>query len=192
MKIGILALQGAFREHKQVITRLGEEALEIRLPEQLHNVDGLIIPGGESTTIGKLMLRYALIEPIKQLAAQGKPVMGTCAGMILLAKDIVGSDQPRLGFMDVSVIRNGFGRQVESFEVDLAIDAIGSVPFRAVFIRAPYIKSVAPQVGILAQLEDKVVMARQGNFLACAFHPELTADDRIHSYFLKMVKEAGE
>ncbi|WP_366923428.1 pyridoxal 5'-phosphate synthase glutaminase subunit PdxT [Metallumcola ferriviriculae] len=189
MRIGVLAMQGAFREHKWAIERLGEEAVEVRLPHHLKDVDGIIIPGGESTTIGKLLNRYKLMEPIKELAAKGIPIMGTCAGMILLAKDIIGSEQPRLGFMDISVVRNGFGRQVESFEVDLDINAIGRVPFHAVFIRAPYVKNMEPQVGILAQVEEKVVMARQGNFLACAFHPELTEDDRVHSYFLKMVKE---
>lgn len=193
MKIGILALQGAFREHRKVIESLGHTAVEVRKPEQLEGVDGIIIPGGESTTIGKLMIDYSLLEPIRHMAQAGIPIFGTCAGMVLLAKDIKGSDQPRLGLMDVSVVRNGFGRQVDSFEEDINIDALGEKPFRAVFIRAPYIESISPQVGILAQLDrDRVVLARQGNLLACAFHPELTDDKRIHKYFLQMVKESKE
>ncbi|MBO8170014.1 MAG: pyridoxal 5'-phosphate synthase glutaminase subunit PdxT [Thermoanaerobacteraceae bacterium] len=193
MKIGILALQGAFREHRKVIESLGHTAVEVRKPEQLEGVDGIIIPGGESTTIGKLMIDYSLLEPIRHMAQAGTPIFGTCAGMVLLAKDIKGSDQPRLGLMDVSVVRNGFGRQVDSFEEDINIDALGEKPFRAVFIRAPYIESISPQVGILAQLDrDRVVLARQGNLLACAFHPELTDDKRIHKYFLQMVKESKE
>jgi len=139
MKVGILALQGAFREHKKAIEVLGHTAVEIRLPEQLEGIDGLIIPGGESTTIGKLMIEYSLLEPIKMLGQQGKPILGTCAGAVLLAKNINGSDQPRLGLMDIAVIRNGFGRQVDSFEEDLDIDILGNPPFKAVFIRAPYI-----------------------------------------------------
>lgn len=189
MKIGVLAMQGAFREHKKVIEMLGEEAVEVRLPKHLTEIEGLIIPGGESTTIGKLLIRYRLMEPIIASAKNGLPIMGTCAGMILLAKDIQGYDQPRLGLMDISVVRNGFGRQVDSFEADLPIEAVGKAPFQAVFIRAPYIKEVAPQVGILAQINQKIVMARQGNFLACAFHPELTEDYRVHGYFLKMIRQ---
>jgi len=190
MKVGILALQGAFREHKKAIEVLGHTAVEIRLPEQLEGIDGLIIPGGESTTIGKLMIEYSLLEPIKMLGQQGKPILGTCAGAVLLAKNINGSDQPRLGLMDIAVIRNGFGRQVDSFEEDLDIDILGNPPFKAVFIRAPYITNVSPQVGILSKIDDeRIVLVRQGSFLACAFHPELTDDSRIHQYFFNMIEE---
>jgi len=187
MEIGVLALQGAFREHRKLLKDCGVSSREIRKPEQLEGVDGLIIPGGESTTIGKLMVEYGLMEPVKKLGMEGLPIFGTCAGLVLLAKDIENSDQPKLGLMDMEVVRNGFGRQVDSFEVDLEISALGFTPFRAIFIRAPYIKKVSPNIGILATYQDKVVFARQGNLLACSFHPELTDDIRIHRYFLEMI-----
>lgn len=188
--IGVLALQGAFIEHSAVLRRLGVETREVRLPEQLDGIDGLIIPGGESTTIGKLMVAYNLLDVIRGMAVAGLPIFGTCAGMIMLAKDTVqGYDQPLLNLMDVVVHRNGFGRQVDSFEIDLAMSALGDKPFRAVFIRAPYIERAGREVDVLGRLSDgKIVCAQQGNLLACAFHPELTDDPRMHQYFLEIVK----
>jgi 5'-phosphate synthase pdxT subunit len=188
MEVGVLALQGAFREHRKILKDCGMASREIRKPEQLAGIDGLIIPGGESTTIGKLMVEYGLMEPVREMGFEGLPIFGTCAGLVLLAKDIPGSAQPRLGLMDITVVRNGFGRQVDSFEADLEIAALGLKPFRGVFIRAPYIEKVSPNIGILASLEEKIVFARQGNFLACSFHPELTDDTRVHQYFLEMVR----
>ncbi len=196
MKIGVLALQGDFREHIEVLRRLGVEACEVRLPRDLDGLDGLIIPGGESTTIGKLAERYGLVKPIRAMIAQKKPVWGTCAGMIVLARDIGGLNQPLIGAMDITVQRNAFGRQVDSFETELVVPALASVtppgqplkPFTAVFIRAPAIRAVGPEVEVLATLEDgTIVAARQGNLLATAFHPELTDDLRFHQYFLTQV-----
>ena len=185
-RIGVLALQGAFIEHIHKLRALGAEAIEVRLPADIEGLDGLIIPGGESTTIGKLMAAYELNDPIRRLAAAGKPVWGTCAGMIMLAQDIDGSDQPRLGLMDIGVDRNAFGRQVDSFEADLLVDELGAEPFRAVFIRAPLLTRAGEEVHVLAQLADgRVVAAEQGPLLATAFHPELTTDTRFHEYFLK-------
>ena len=189
MRIGVLALQGAFIEHIHMLRALGADAVEVRLPEQLHDLDGLIIPGGESTTIGKIAVQYHLIEPIRKMIAQGKPVWGTCAGMIMLAKD-VGMRQPLVSMMDVKVKRNAFGRQVDSFEIDLNIPAINddnTAPFHAIFIRAPLMESVGKHVQVLATLDDgTIVAARQDNMLATSFHPELTADARFHKYFLNM------
>ena len=193
MKIGVLALQGDFREHIAMLRRLGVEVREVRLPHDLEGLDGLIIPGGESTTIGKLATLYHLIEPLRQFVRQGKPVWGTCAGMIFLAKDIGNLEQPLLEVMDIQVQRNGFGRQVDSFEVDLNVPALATVsqpdqeaaPFTGVFIRAPFVRQVGPGVEVLARLEDGTIVAvRQGNLLATAFHPELTDDPRFHQYFL--------
>jgi pyridoxal 5'-phosphate synthase pdxT subunit len=197
MRIGVLALQGDFREHVERLRSLGVEAREVRKREELEGLDGLIIPGGESTTIGKIAREYGLIEPMRELVDAGKPVWGTCAGMIFLAKD-VGVRQPLLGVMDVRVRRNAFGRQVESFETDLNVPALESVhnggdpakPFHAVFIRAPLIDEVGPGVEVLAKLEDgTIVAARQGNLLATSFHPELTADARFHRYFLERLRD---
>ncbi len=189
MRIGVLALQGAFIEHIHMLRALGADAVEVRLPEQLHDLDGLIIPGGESTTIGKIAVQYHLIEPIRKMIAQGKAVWGTCAGMIMLAKD-VGMRQPLVSMMDVKVKRNAFGRQVDSFEIDLNIPAINddnTAPFHAIFIRAPLMESVGKHVQVLATLDDgTIVAARQDNMLATSFHPELTADARFHKYFLNM------
>lgn len=179
-------MQGAFREHQQALAACGAETVQVRKPEQLEGLDALVIPGGESTTIGKLLLEYNLFRPILDLARAGKPVFGTCAGLILLAKEIEGSDQPRLGLMDITVRRNAFGRQVDSFEADLDIPVLGEKPFRAVFIRAPYVAGTGSDVEVLAQYQDKIVCVRQGNFLAAAFHPELTADLRLHHYFLDL------
>ncbi len=188
MKIGVLALQGAFREHVEALRKLGVDAVEVRLPEQLEGLDGLIIPGGESTAIGKLAVKYGLQEAIRRYAQKGNPVYGTCAGMILLSND-VGRDQPLLGVMDVKVERNAFGRQLDSFETDLEIPELGNEPFPAVFIRAPKIEGVGEGVDVLAFLPDGTpVAARQDNMLVTAFHPELTDDLRFHRYFLAIVE----
>ncbi len=187
-KIGVLAQQGAFVEHIAVIRRLEAEALPVRLAEELEGLDGLIIPGGESSSIGKLMQEYDLVEPVRRLAEQGFPIMGTCAGMILLARRASGLNPEPLGAMDIDVRRNAFGRQVDSFETDLEIPAIDEPPFHAVFIRAPYIERAGDGVDILAWLpQGKGVAARQGNMIALAFHPELTNDLRLHHYFLGIV-----
>jgi 5'-phosphate synthase pdxT subunit len=186
MKIGVLALQGAFIEHQKTLRSLGATAIQVRLPEQLEDLDALIIPGGESTTIGKLAVSYNLLYPLRAFA-ETRPVWGTCAGMIMLAKNI-GRDQPLIGVMDIVVNRNAFGRQVDSFETDLAVAELGPVPFHAVFIRAPLVTSVADHVRVLARLEDGgIVAVRQAHWLATAFHPELTPDDRFHRYFLREV-----
>ncbi len=196
-RIGVLALQGSFVEHIATLKRLGVEPPAVKLPKDLVDLDGLIIPGGESTTMGKLATVYKLIEELKRLGEEGLPMWGTCAGMILLAKEIGGANQPRLGLMDMVVERNAFGRQVESFEVDLMIPALDSISseeekgkeFHAVFIRAPSIKRVGEGVEVLAALDEGVIVAaRQGNLLATAFHPELTEDTRFHRYFLNMVE----
>lgn len=187
MRVGVLALQGAFIEHENILARIGVEPVEVRLPGELEGLDGLILPGGESTTIGQVAERWGLLEPIRAFARSGRPLWGTCAGMVLMAKEVVGgvSGQPRLELMDVVVRRNAFGRQVDSFEVGLEVPALGEEPFHAVFIRAPRIERVGKEVEILARLEDGAVVAvRQGNLLATAFHPELTDDDRFHRYFL--------
>jgi 5'-phosphate synthase pdxT subunit len=190
MRIGVLALQGAFIEHEQALRRIGVETREVRLPEHLEGLDGLIIPGGESTTIGKLAVQYGLMDPIRAMAAAGKLLWGTCAGMIFMAKD-VGRDQPLLGLMDVTVQRNAFGRQVDSFETDLDVPAIitpeNKRPFHAIFIRAPFIESVGAGVDVLAALSSgATVAARQGRLLATSFHPELAYDDRFHRYFVSL------
>jgi 5'-phosphate synthase pdxT subunit len=187
MKIGVLALQGAFREHIEALRELGVEAVEVRLPEQLEGLDGLIIPGGESTAIGKLAVKYGLAEAIRRYVSAGNPVYGTCAGMIMLSRD-VGMDQPLFGLMDIKVERNAFGRQLDSFETDLDIPALGNKPFHGVFIRAPKIEDVGEGVEVLAKLEDGTpVAAREGNMIVTAFHPELTDDLRFHRYFLAMI-----
>ncbi len=189
MRIGVLAVQGAFIEHEQVLKRIGVEPVEVRLPAHLEGLDGLIIPGGESTTIGQVAQRWGLLEPIRALARAGCPVWGTCAGMILMAKEVVDGvpGQPLLGLMDVSVRRNAFGRQVDSFEADLEVPVLGEEPFPGVFIRAPSIERVGEGVEVLARLEDgQVVAAQQGNLLVTAFHPELTEDVRFHRYLASL------
>jgi 5'-phosphate synthase pdxT subunit len=189
MKIGVLALQGAFIEHEKILAHIGAEVVEVRLPQHLEELDGLIIPGGESTTIGKVARQWGLLEPLRAFAQSGHPLWGTCAGMIFIARDVVDGkpDQPLLALMDVTVRRNAFGRQVDSFEADLEIAALGDEPFHAVFIRAPFIERVGEGVEVLAKLEDGAIVAvRQGNLLATAFHPELTEDDRFHRYFLSL------
>jgi 5'-phosphate synthase pdxT subunit len=192
MKIGVLALQGAFIEHEKKLRELGVDAVEVRLPEDLEGLDGLIIPGGESTTIGKLAVEYGLVEPLRQFA-QKKPTWGTCAGMIFLAKNIGIDKQPILGLMDIHVNRNAFGRQVDSFEADLPVSVLGDEPLHAVFIRAPVVTKADEGVDILARLPDgRIVAVQQGHLLATAFHPELTDDNRLHQYFLHMVEDGDE
>jgi len=187
-KIGVLALQGAFVEHIASLQKLGAEALAIRLPRDLKGLDGLIVPGGESTVISQLMLSYGLMGVLRGLAPGGFPIFGTCAGMIILAKSAIDSDVETIGAMDIKVSRNAFGRQIDSFETLLPVLALGEVPFPAVFIRAPIIVEAEPGVEILAGLPDgPAVAARQGNLLVCAFHPELTSDLRFHAYFLNIV-----
>ena len=192
MRIGVLALQGDFAEHQVMLRRIGAEASQVRLPAQLDGLDGLIIPGGESTTIGKLAVTFGLIEPLR-LFAGTHPVWGTCAGAILLSRD-ARRKQPLLEVMDITVERNAFGRQVDSFEIDLAVPVLADHdrPFRAVFIRAPLIESAGKGVEVVARLSDggagQIVAARQGHLLATSFHPELTGDDRFHRYFLSLVE----
>ncbi len=195
MNIGILALQGDFIEHQQVLERLGVSTRQVRLPAHLEGLDGLIIPGGESTTIGKLATDFGLMEPLRTFALS-HAIWGTCAGAIFLSKD-ARRPQPLLGLMDIEVQRNAFGRQVESFEIDLEVPALRQVsddvrPFHAVFIRAPLIERVGPGVEILATLPDgRIVAARQGHWLATSFHPELTDDTRFHRLFLNMAEEVA-
>jgi 5'-phosphate synthase pdxT subunit len=190
MNIGVLALQGDFVEHIAVLRRLGVRTGEVRLPEQLEGLDGLIIPGGESTTMGKLAMHYNLIEPLRAFGKE-KAIWGTCAGAIFLAKDI-GREQPLLELMDISIQRNAFGRQLDSFETDLEVPALRQVdsqggPFHAVFIRAPLIESLHGEARELARLPDgRIVAAQEGRLMATAFHPELTRDDRFHRYFLSL------
>jgi 5'-phosphate synthase pdxT subunit len=196
-KVGVLALQGAFLEHIKMLRALAVEAVEVRLPQELNGLDGLIIPGGESTTVGKLAVTYGLVEPIKAMAGAGNPVWGTCAGLIFLARTVEGLTQPLLGLMDLTVSRNAFGRQVDSFEAEISVPALNAVeqpeergrPFPAVFIRAPLITAVGDGVEVLSRLDSGgIVAARQGGLLVTAFHPELTADTRFHRYFLNMIK----
>ncbi len=190
MKIGVLALQGAFLEHRAVLTGLGIESVEVRLPSHLEGLDGLILPGGESTTFAKLAVSFKLMEPLREMA-RSVPMFGTCAGLVFMAKDC-GRDQPLLGTMDIVVERNAFGRQVDSFEADLLIKGLGEKPFHVVFIRAPVVRCVGPDVEVLAALEDgRIVAVRQGIMLAAAFHPELTDDDRMHRFFLDIVRAKG-
>ena len=186
MKIGVLASQGAFAEHIDVLKQLNVEAVPVRLPRELTDTDGLIIPGGESTTISRLIAEYHLEEEIKTMAKNGKAIFGTCAGMIMLSRNISGNTTHTLGMMDIQVKRNAFGRQRESFETDLAIPTLGDTPFPAVFIRAPIITSTWEGCKPLATIGDAIVMAQQERLLAIAFHPELTPDLRIHEYFLSL------
>ena len=189
MKIGVLALQGAFAEHIAILEKLNAAAIPVRLPHQLEGLDGLIIPGGESTTITKLMVHYKLKNKIIELAKTGFPILGTCAGMIVLARELSHSGGVKsTGVMDVKVNRNAFGRQVDSFEADILVPALGKKPFTGVFIRAPLIESVGKEAQVLARLNDgTIVAARQGNLLVCSFHPELTDDTRFHHYFLNII-----
>jgi 5'-phosphate synthase pdxT subunit len=196
MKIGVLALQGDFAEHVSVLQRLEVDSSEVRLPEHLEGLDGLIIPGGESTTIGKLAKDYDLIDPLKEFGRR-KAVWGTCAGAIFLSRD-ARRQQPLLELMDITVERNAFGRQVASFETDLDVPALQKVdpenrPYHAVFIRAPLIQSVQADTRVLASLEDgRIVAAQQGRLLATSFHPELTEDNRFHRYFIYLAAQSSE
>lgn len=191
LKIGVLAMQGAFIEHVKMLENLGVEAIEVRKPEELESLDGLIIPGGESTTIGKMLVRFDLLEPIRKKGRKGFPIFGTCAGSVLLSREVIGGtkDQPVLGLLDLVSSRNAYGRQIDSFEADLEVPALGDEPFHGVFIRAPVIDSIRNNVQILCKFQDKIVAVREGNILATSFHPELTNDPRFHKYFLEMVEE---
>jgi pyridoxal 5'-phosphate synthase pdxT subunit len=188
--VGVLALQGDVVEHVAALERAGARALAVKTPAQLAAVDGLVIPGGESTTVMKLLARFAMSDPLRARAREGMPVWGTCMGMIVAAHDVVGLDQPTLDLIDISVRRNAFGRQNESTELDLDIPVLGEKPFPAIFIRAPWIERVGPGIELLAKRDGHGVMVRQNNVLGTSFHPELTPDDRVHAYFLKMVHEA--
>lgn len=189
MRLGVLAVQGAFREHRLLLEQLDATVKEVRRKEHLAGLDGLVIPGGESTAIGKLMAEYQLLDTITKMGGEGFPIFGTCAGMVLLAKEIAGSEQVRLGLMNITVQRNAFGRQIQSFETELEVEGISGGPFPAVFIRAPFVAKAGNGVQILARHNGKIVMVRQNNLLACAFHPELTGDTRIHQYFIEMVAQ---
>ena len=184
LRIGVLALQGAFREHVATVARLGAEPREVRQLKDMDGIDAMIIPGGESTTIGKLLNEWNMLEPLRQRILDGMPVYGSCAGLILLCRNIENSDQPRLGVLDATVRRNAFGRQVDSFESNLNIPELGADPIPAVFIRAPVITGMGPEVKVLAEVNGQAVAVRQNNILATSFHPELTQDPRIHAYFL--------
>jgi len=188
MKIGVLALQGDFQEHCEILSHLGVEVREVRLPEHLEGLSGLILPGGESTTIGKLAGDYGLLGPLQALSTS-LAMWGTCAGLVFMARD-VGMEQPILGILDVVVQRNAFGRQIDSFEEDLVITGVQNGPFHGVFIRAPVITEVGPSAEVLCRLKDgRVVAVRQGNLLATSFHPELTRDYRLHTYFLDIAAQ---
>lgn len=183
--VGVLALQGDFREHREMLERMGHVVREIRKPEQLDGLDALIIPGGESTTIARLILSNGFQQPLRDFCATGKPVWGTCAGAILLARNVDNLDRPGIEAMDISVRRNAFGRQVDSFEANISIEGLEDGPFRAVFIRAPLFDEVRAPAHAIGTLEDgTVVAAREGNLLATSFHPELTGDTRLHAFFL--------
>ena len=196
MRVGVLALQGAFREHRRMLESLGVEVQEVRLPADLEELAGLVIPGGESTTMGKLMVDYGLQGPIRDFHAAGGAIFGTCAGAILLSRTVLGAPpqfghQPSLALMDISVQRNAFGRQVDSFQTDLEVAGLDA-PFPAMFIRAPVIGDLGAGVQVLARQGEQVVLARQGRLLASSFHPELTGDTRIHGLFLEMLPAATQ
>ena len=193
MEVGVLAVQGDFAEHIAVLSKLGVKTREVRLPEHLDSLSGLIIPGGESTTLSRLMTLYNLREPLQQMATEGRAVWGTCAGMIMLSQEITENDPVPLGIMDIGVQRNAFGRQVDSFEQRLNINGLDGDPFHAIFIRAPVIIRIGKGVEVLSALEDeRPVAVKQGNLMATSFHPELTNDYRFHSYFLELAKGNGK
>jgi pyridoxal 5'-phosphate synthase pdxT subunit len=193
MKIGVLALQGAFREHVATLAAIGVEGVEVRLPEDLLEIQGLILPGGESTTLRRLIARWGLREPILDLARSGAPLFGTCAGMIVLARTIVGGEEPVLPLLDVTVERNAFGRQLDSFETDLEVPILGERPVHAIFIRAPIVDNAGPEVDVLARLDDgRIVAVRQGNVIATAFHPELAGETRFHRLVATMATEHAD
>jgi 5'-phosphate synthase pdxT subunit len=190
MKVGVLGLQGDFREHARALEAAGATAAVVRRPEEVADVDGLVLPGGESTTIGKLLDRFGLLAPVAERARAGMPLYGTCAGMILMAAEIAGpQDAPhRLGVLDVTVRRNGYGRQIDSFESDLDVAGLDA-PYRAVFIRAPVVERAGDGVEVLASVDDRPVLVRQGHLLASTFHPEMTGDNRVHSMFVEIVRQ---
>ncbi|MGH0601725.1 pyridoxal 5'-phosphate synthase glutaminase subunit PdxT [Bacillus mycoides] len=189
VKIGVLGLQGAVREHVKSVEASGAEAVVVKRIEQLEEIDGLILPGGESTTMRRLIDKYAFMEPLRTFAKSGKPMFGTCAGMILLAKTLIGYEEAHIGAMDITVERNAFGRQKDSFEAALSMKGVGE-DFVGVFIRAPHVVNVADDVEVLSMHGERMVAVRQGPFLAASFHPELTDDHRVTAYFVEMVKEA--
>jgi 5'-phosphate synthase pdxT subunit len=186
--VGVLALQGDVVEHIAALRRAGAEAIPVKTRDDLRAIDGLVVPGGESTTVMKLLDRFGLAEPIVERVHDGMPFWGTCMGMIVAAHDVAGLQQPTLDLIDITVRRNAFGRQNESAEVDLAIPALGTAPFPAIFIRAPWIERIGPNVELLAERSGHGVMVREGHVLGTSFHPELTADPRVHAYFLEMVR----
>jgi 5'-phosphate synthase pdxT subunit len=193
MKIGVLALHGAVIEHIAILRSIGVEPVTVRLPEDLAGISGLILPGGESTTMRKLATRWNLREPIMALARSGAPILGTCAGMIVVAKEIAGGEEPVFPLIDVTVARNAFGRQLDSFETDLPMPILGDRPVHAIFIRAPIIERVGPGVEVLARLPDqRIVAVRQRNVLAISFHPELAGETRIHRLLATMAAEYAE
>jgi pyridoxal 5'-phosphate synthase pdxT subunit len=190
MRIGVLALQGAFREHLDTLGAIGVEGVRVREPADLEGVSGLILPGGESTTMRQLIERWGLRQPILDLAESGAPIFGTCAGMIVLAREIAGGEEPILPLLDVTVERNAFGRQLDSFEAEVPVDVLGATPVHAVFIRAPIVERTGPEVDILARLEDnRIVAVRERNVLATAFHPELAGETRFHRLMATMASE---
>jgi 5'-phosphate synthase pdxT subunit len=190
VKIGVLSLQGAFREHLRTLAAIGVEGVPVRLPRDLDDVAGLILPGGESTTMRQLIERWGLRQPILDLASSGAPLFGTCAGMIVLAREIAGGEPPILPLLDVTVERNAFGRQLDSFETDLAVPVLGDLPVHGVFIRAPVIERTGPDVDILARLDDgRIVAVRERNIVATAFHPELAGETRFHRLVAAMASE---
>jgi pyridoxal 5'-phosphate synthase pdxT subunit len=188
LNIGILCMQGAFREHRASLESLNANVTEVRKREHLENLDGIILPGGESTAIGKLLNQFELMEPLREKISGGLPVWGTCAGMILLAKSIENDDRRHIDVMDISVVRNGYGRQLGSFGVEQVVPAVSEKPVPLVFIRAPYISSVGDGVEVVCKVDDNIVAARQNNMLAVSFHPELTPDTSFLEYFLDMCK----
>jgi 5'-phosphate synthase pdxT subunit len=193
IKIGVLAVQGAFAEHISILRQIGVEAVQVRLPEDLEGISGLILPGGESTAMRKLIDRWGLRQPILELAGKGAPIFGTCAGMILLSKEITDGDEPVFPLLDISVQRNAFGGQLESFETELDVPVLGDNDVRAVFIRAPIVERVGPDVDVIAQLEDgRVVAVRKGGVIATAFHPELAGETRFHRLVATMAAEFAE
>jgi 5'-phosphate synthase pdxT subunit len=188
-RLGVLALQGDVQEHLEALERCGTQPVRVRDARDLEGLDGLVIPGGESSVIGMLLERYGLLEPVRERLRTGLPAYGTCAGLILMARDVEESPLPRIGCLDVAVRRNAFGRQVDSFEADLEVPALGEPPFRGVFIRAPIILSVGDGVEVLGRIAEGPVLVRQGPLLASAFHPELTGDLRLHEYFVEMTRQ---
>jgi 5'-phosphate synthase pdxT subunit len=189
--VGVLAFQGDVREHLKLLAGIGVEARQVRTLAELDAVDGLIVPGGESTVIGKLARRYGLLEPLRERARAGFPVFGTCAGLIFMAREVEGPPQHLLGALDVRVRRNAFGRQVASFETEFDVKGLDGGPVTAVFIRAPWVSELAPEVEVLAEVDGRVVAVRQGNLLATAFHPELAGEERFHRLFAELVRDAG-